>query len=160
MWIEGETADHEHVEAHALHRFLGGFLHLLWTDGAVFGTDIGLLNHLFRWPVPAELRRSKLECVQKGGKAAFDLGKGFIQGKLLAQMGFPFEPHILGRILFWRIGSNRMQVTFQSASLKSAFSCARNFCISSHGGSWLHPRARLTACPDRAFDTIGDTPRY
>jgi len=66
---------------------------------------IDLLNHLFRRPVPAELRRSKLECFQKGGEAAFDLGEGFIQGKLLAQMGFTFEPHILGRILFWSIGS-------------------------------------------------------
>ena len=67
--------------------------------------SIGILNHLFRWPVPAELRRSKLECVQKGGEAAFDLGEGFIQCKLRTQMGFTFEPHILSRILFWSIGS-------------------------------------------------------
>ena len=45
---------------------------------------IDFLNHLFRWPVPAELRRSKPECLQKGGEAVFDSGEGFIQGKLFA----------------------------------------------------------------------------
>ena len=43
-----------------------------------------LLNQLFRWPVPAELRRSKVERGEKGGEAAFDLGKGCIQPKLFA----------------------------------------------------------------------------
>ena len=66
---------------------------------------IGILNPLFRWPVPAELRRSKLECIEKGGEAAFDLGKGLIQRKLLAQMRLALKPHILGRILFRGIGS-------------------------------------------------------
>ena len=37
--VEGESADDEHVEADALHRFLGGFLHLLRADGAVLRAD-------------------------------------------------------------------------------------------------------------------------
>src|SRR6185295_17861983 len=60
---------------------------------------IGLLNQLFRRPVPAELRRGKAERSEKGGEATFDLGEGFIQRKLLAQMRLAFEPHVLGRIL-------------------------------------------------------------
>jgi hypothetical protein len=65
---------------------------------------IGFLNHLFRWPVPPEFRRGELERIEKGGEAAFHLGKGFIQCKLLAQMRFAFEPYVLGRILFRGIG--------------------------------------------------------
>src|SRR5215510_247095 len=65
---------------------------------------IVLLNHLFRWPVPAELCRGKAERIEKGGKATLDLGKGFIQRKLFAQMGLALEPHVFDRILFWRIG--------------------------------------------------------
>ena len=66
---------------------------------------IGFLNHLFRWPVPAELRRSKLEYLQKGKEAVLDLGEGFIQRKLFAYLRFALEPQILDRLLFWSIGS-------------------------------------------------------
>ena len=37
--VEGEAADDEQVEAHALDRFLGGLLHLLRADGAVLRAD-------------------------------------------------------------------------------------------------------------------------
>jgi hypothetical protein len=66
---------------------------------ALLTQSIGFLNHLFRRPVPAELRRGKMEGIEKGREAAFHLGKGFIQDKLLAQMRLALEPHILGRIL-------------------------------------------------------------
>ena len=46
-----------------------------------------------------------MERIEKGGEAAFNLGKGFIQRKLLAQVGFAFEPHVLGRVLLRGIGS-------------------------------------------------------
>jgi hypothetical protein len=59
---------------------------------------IGLLTQLFRRPVPAELRRSKVERGEEGGEAAFDLRKGFIQRKQFAQMRLAFEPHVLSRI--------------------------------------------------------------
>ena len=70
-------------------------------------SNIGLLNHLFRRPVPAELRRGKMERGQKGGEAAFDLRKGFIHCKLLAQMRFTFEPNVLRRILLRGIGREK-----------------------------------------------------
>src|SRR5215208_1752331 len=66
---------------------------------------IGLLNYLFRRPVPAEFRRGKVERIEKGGEAAFHLGKGFVQRKLLAQMRLALEPHVLRRILLRGIGS-------------------------------------------------------
>ena len=37
--VEGEAADDQQVEADALDRFLGGFLHLLRADGAVLRAD-------------------------------------------------------------------------------------------------------------------------
>ena len=37
--VEGEAADDEQVEAHALDGFLGGFLDLFRADGAVFRAD-------------------------------------------------------------------------------------------------------------------------
>ena len=37
--VEGEAADDQHVEAHALDGLLGGFLHLLRADGAVLRAD-------------------------------------------------------------------------------------------------------------------------
>ena len=43
--------------------------------------------------------------MEKGGEAAFDWGKSFIPCKLLAPMGFTFEPSLRGRILFWSMGS-------------------------------------------------------
>ncbi|MBI3301909.1 MAG: hypothetical protein HYZ72_07515, partial [Deltaproteobacteria bacterium] len=46
---------------------------------------IVLLNHLFLRPVPTELGGVKTERTQKGREAAFDLRKGFIHRKLLAQ---------------------------------------------------------------------------
>ena len=39
MRVEGEATNNQHVKAHALHRFLGCFLHLLRADGAMLGTD-------------------------------------------------------------------------------------------------------------------------
>ena len=123
--------------------------------------DIGLLNHLFRWPVPAELRRGKVERIEKGGEAAFDLGKGFIQRKLLAQMRLAFEPHVLGRILLRGIGSKAHTGDFPVGLGQVGIRPARETSgFPPLGDSWPHPRERLTSCPDRAFDTIGDTPPY
>ena len=39
---------------------------------------IVLLNHFCRWPIPTELRRSKRQCVEKGGETAFHLGERFV----------------------------------------------------------------------------------
>ena len=48
-----------------------------------------------------------MERGQKGGEAAFDLRKGFIHCKLLAQMRFTFEPNVLRRILLRGIGREK-----------------------------------------------------
>src|SRR5215510_3067356 len=45
---------------------------------------IVLLNHFCRWPIPAELRRSKTKPLEKGGETVFHLGERFVQRKLLA----------------------------------------------------------------------------
>ena len=42
----------------------------------------------------------------------FDLGKGFIEGKLLAEMRFAFEPDVLGGILLWGIGGKAQASDF------------------------------------------------
>ena len=120
-----------------------------------------LLNHLFRWPVPAELRRGKAERIEKGGEAAFHLGKGFIQRKLFAQMRFAFEPHVLGRILLWGIGSKAHTGDFPVGLGQVGILSARETSgFPPRDDSWPRPRERLTSCPDREFGTIGDTPPY
>ena len=51
-----------------------------------------------------ELGGGKTERTQKRKEAAFDMGEGLVDRKVLAQMCLPFEPDILRGILLWSIG--------------------------------------------------------